>query len=216
LGVGASATYRFLNSFCALASEYDAFEALEFTNCLLDAWLQFRESLLHQKCYTTRMKKRVEIKALTAPKNIPGASWNAPDMALEHPGTAPGRPEIMRGHDYSHVSERPEDSLVIYAEDTSAYCWGTTNSDRDLFRPLTCYRNLTKVDVSYERPFLVSVNVGAGIVNFSISERAFRLIKEASDHLFSHQTFSFEATVSDPVLAKQPFLERRRWNSLTS
>jgi hypothetical protein len=29
------------------------------------------------KCYTTRMKKRVKIKALTAPNNIPGASWNA-------------------------------------------------------------------------------------------------------------------------------------------
>jgi hypothetical protein len=38
--------------------------------------------LLHQKCYTTRMKKRVKIKALTAPNNIPGASWNAPDTAL--------------------------------------------------------------------------------------------------------------------------------------
>jgi hypothetical protein len=45
--------------------------------------------LLHQKCYTTRMKKRVKIKALTAPNNIPGASWNAPDTGLGAPWNGP-------------------------------------------------------------------------------------------------------------------------------
>jgi hypothetical protein len=67
------------------------------------------------------MKKRVKIKALTAPNNIPGASWNAPDTGLGAPWNGPRK---TRDHALSRLQfvliNKGSDGATSGAEVSSA------------------------------------------------------------------------------------------------
>jgi hypothetical protein len=71
--------------------------------------------------FTTRMKKRVKIKALTAPNNIPGASWNAADTGLGAPWNGPRK---TRDHALSRLQfvliNKGNDGATSGAEVSSA------------------------------------------------------------------------------------------------
>lgn len=64
----------------------------------------------------------------------------------------------------------------------------------DFFWSLTKYRDFTQVEISDQSSFLISVNVVALAVYFSITKCTGRLIEESNNHLLSHLESSPKGT----------------------